>query len=39
VSAKLSQDENVMTKDDDINSNIVIVNEGDSRSVTLNFSR
>ena len=39
VSAKLSQDENVMTKDDDINSNIVTVNEGDARSVTLNFSR
>ena len=39
VSAKLSQDENVMTKDDDINSNIVTVNEGDSRSVTLNLSR
>ncbi|MBL1416769.1 MAG: c-type cytochrome biogenesis protein CcmI [Moritella sp.] len=39
VSAKLSQDENVMTKDDDINSNIVTVNEGDARSVTLNLSR
>jgi len=39
VSAKLSQDENVMTKDDDINSNIVTLNEGDSRSVMLNFSR
>ena len=39
VSAKLSQDENVMTKDDDINSNVVTVNEGDARSVTLNFSR
>ncbi|SQD80623.1 c-type cytochrome biogenesis protein CcmI [Moritella yayanosii] len=39
VSAKLSQDENVMTKDDDINSNTVTVNEGDPRSVTLNFSR
>ena len=39
VSAKLSQDENVMTKDDDINSNVVTLNEGDSRSVMLNFSR
>ena len=39
VSAKLSQDENVMTKDDDINSNIVTVNAGDSRAVTLNLSR
>ena len=39
VSAKLSQDENVMTKDDDINSNVVTVKEGDARSVTLNFSR
>ena len=39
VSAKLSQDENVMTKDDDINSNIVTVNAGDARSVTLNLSR
>jgi len=28
-----------MTKDDDINSNIVTLNEGDSRSVMLNFSR
>ncbi|MDX2319292.1 MAG: c-type cytochrome biogenesis protein CcmI [Moritella sp.] len=39
VSAKLSQDADVTTKEDDINSNIVIVNEGDARSVTLNFSR
>ncbi|QUM77465.1 c-type cytochrome biogenesis protein CcmI [Moritella sp. 24] len=39
VSAKLSQDADVTTKDDDINSNIVTINEGDARSVTLNLSR
>ena len=39
VSAKLSQDADVTTKDDDINSNIVTVNEGDDRSVTLNLIR
>jgi len=39
VSAKLSQDADVTTKDDDINSNIVTLNEGDARSVTLNLSR
>jgi len=38
VSAKLSEDADVTTKADDINSNIVTVNAGDSRSVTLNLS-
>ncbi|GIC78020.1 c-type cytochrome biogenesis protein CcmI [Moritella sp. F3] len=39
VSAKLSQDSDVTTKEDDINSNIVTLNEGDARAVTLNLSR
>lgn len=39
VSAKLSQDADVTTKDDDINSNVITLNEGDSRVVTLNLSR
>ena len=39
VSAKLSQDADVTTKDDDINSNVVTLNEGDERAVTLKLSR